>query len=120
MTNVNIRMHTNCLEALDERLAFLGDIEECVISIKNRYRYEAILGFKNLYKYYATNEKDDIKEYLGMFNKRRMVFDANPNKYDRLYYFLIKLNIYPINKWIADADFEPVQSIIGKLKHTRS
>ena len=120
MANVNIRMHTNCLEALGERLAVLGDIEECVIGTKSRYKFEAILGFKNLYKYYAANKKSDIKEYLRLFNKRRMIFDTNPNKYDRLYYFLIKLNIYRINKWIADADFEPIQSIIGKLKHTRS
>ena len=118
MSNVNIRMHTNCLEALDERLVYLKDIDECIESIKHRYRFEAILGSKNLYLHYKANSKADIKDFLELFNARVKIFDPTPNKYDRLYYFLIKLNIYPINKWIAMNDFEPIQLLLGKMKRS--
>lgn len=119
MTNTNIKMNIDCLKALEERVGYLKDIDECVISTKKRYKDEAILGFKNLYQHYSNNSQEDIKEFIDLFCRGYKEFFPNTNVYEKIYCFLIQLNIYKINNWIAKNDFEPIQNIIRKLKRSR-
>lgn len=90
------------------------DREAYQLSI-NHFRMYLMQKIVYCYKHNENLCEDDKDDFFDYFKKCWHIFKPISNKYEKIYYLLLKLNFEPINRWIALNDFEPIQNILSKL-----
>ena len=112
-----IKRRIDRLEALKERVDFFKNKDESAYrhSLKE-YKNYLIHDFKVVYGG-DVPYLDDKGEIVRMINNGYYELLSYCNKYEKLYFFMIRHNLF--RKWIAQNDFEPIQNIIRRIRNIK-
>ena len=106
-------------DTLQKRMEFFKSIDKDLYTASAKHFFHYLkIKFGSCYTKRECFGENDAVYFHNFILKNFAVFYKNSNRYDRISLILLKLNCKAINDWIGKNDFEPIQSMIRKIKHT--